>query len=179
MPVEFDLNNNNELLEDVERSELIDRLSKDCVALLGMHGRVKKPERSFSNIFRSLGEKLGMNPPSMETRTVRTMTQDVVINDQNWPIKITSSSEDPRLSEFIEIRIHEAVRVLYLGWDDAMLLDDWKMGENVYDPEIFDPEEYYGGEVAEDNPRPASFDEMQQFRMVIDLVKEEVGYPFN
>ena len=179
MPMEFDFNHNDELLGDVERSELVENLSRDCVALLGMRGRVRKPEHSFSNVFRLLGEKLGMNPPSMETRTDRTLTQDVTINDQIWPIMTTSSSEDPQLSEFIEIRIREAVRVLYLGWDDAMLLDDWKMGENVYDPEIFDPEEYYGGEIAHDNPRPASFDEMLQFRMVIDLVKEEVGYPFD
>jgi hypothetical protein len=177
--MEFDFNHNNELLEDVERSELIEHLNRDCVALLGMRGRVKKPERSFSNVFRLLGEKLRMNPPSMETRTVRTLTQGVTIKDQVWPIKITSSSEDPQLSEFIEIRIGDTVRVLYLGWDDALLLDDWKMGENIYEPETFDPEEHYGGEVADDNPRPATYDEMLQFRMVIDLVKEEVGYPFD
>lgn len=177
--MEHDFEYNDELLGDIERSQLIENLSKDCVALLGLRGGVEKPARSFSNMFRFLGEKLGVHPPSMKTRTVRTLTQDVTIKDQRWPIKITSSSEDPQLSEFIEIRIGEAVRVLYLGWDDALLLDDWKMGdENIYDPEIFDPEEYYGGEEAHDNPRPAFFDEMLQFRKVIDSVKEEVGYPF-
>lgn len=172
--MEFD--HDEEILGDKDRIEIITSMNKDCVFLLAFYGETKEPDRSLINSIRMFGERLGIVAPSMKTRKTREYQHDVERRDQIWSISITSSSEDPQLSEFIEFRIGVDVRVMYLRWDDALILEDWKMGgENIYAPEMFDPDEYYGGELTYDNPRRASLEELVEFRDILNLVMGEIG----
>lgn len=154
-----------------EHMQLTNQLRDNCEQLLTKYGKVEKVSK-FTTSFQRLGKVLGLRhiPPEASSKKFEV---DLEIGGEKEEIIISSTSEDPTASEFIIIMGEKHMNELYLGRGGGLILENWGMGESVYNEEkiLESPSFGRGGTGREyTNPRQASIEEIRPYKLIVDAV---------
>ncbi|SRR5258708_26501086 len=151
----------------IERDGLILVTRYSCEEIIRTKGKTKKGENKLLGVAK---KALGLKQIFRGTNTTQIFEVEIVEDGRPRQVSITSSSENPALSEFIKIKVSDCIQELVLSKDDALILEDWGMGENVYGEEL--TIETNGSEEREyPNPRPATLEEIKPYvKLVSDIL---------
>ncbi len=154
-----------------ERTQLINQLRSNCEQLLIKYGRVEKVSK-FTTSFQRLGRVLGLRQVPPETDS-RKLEAELEIGGEKEKITISSTSEDPTISEFIRIRGEKHMDELFLSKAGAFILENWGMGESVYHEEHIIESPTFGESGTEreyPNPRQATMEEVGPYKSIVEAV---------
>ena len=148
-----------------ERDKTISQLRDDCERLVDKYGKVKKGKGLLFVSLQKLGKALGLNKIISETTTTKEFTTLLKNEDKDETLTISSSSKNPKESEFIVIKGDKHMNELFLSKGDALILENWGMGENIHDPQpVIEPAD---GNI---NPYKASLEEIEPYRNIVDNI---------
>lgn len=152
-----------------ERDRVIIKTRQQCEGLLDRYGKEEMGEsRVFATVER-LKRALTGQHSIPQPGSIKSFSIPVKIVDEERVINISSSSNDPKTSEFIRIKVDKTIEELLLSSEDALIFEDWGMGENIYEKEII--EEHDGPQVREyTNPRLAPLEEIEPYAFTIDQI---------
>lgn len=158
-----------------ERRQLVSQLRDSCEQLLDRYGKVKKVGKATTS-FQRLGKFLGLRhtPPVTSSKQFGV---GLVINGKKEDISISSDSEDPATSEFIKVVGEKHMNELFLRKADALMLENWGMGESVHNEEtiILGTPSFgeNGIETEYKNPRQATIEELAPYKTIIDVILQD------
>jgi hypothetical protein len=136
--------------ESEERNKLIIKMRESCDEILIKWGKVKKEKKKIFGIF----------PLSYKVNFFS-------INS----INISSTSSNPKASEFIRVKVEKHIEELLLSHEDALIFEDWGMGENIYEEGIVTETDEAGSEIKYPNPRLATLEEIEPYFFIINQIK--------
>ncbi len=160
-----------------ERDKTISKLREDCELLIDKYGKVKKGKGLLFVSLQKLGKTLGLNKT---ISGVKTKEFSILLKKKDETLTISSSSENPKESEFIVIKGSKHMNELFLSKGDALILENWEMGESIHDPQyimepVVDNENVYNAFIERTNPYKAPLEEIEPYRNIVNNILIE--YP--
>lgn len=162
-----------------ERMQLINQLRRNCEQLLIRYGKVERVG-ALATSFQRLGKALGLRRAPPETSS-RKFEAELEIEGKPEKITISSTSEDPAASKYIQVMGERHMNELFLSKDDALILENWGMGEDVDRKELTIESSSSGEHGTEEqereypNPRQATIEEIRPCESIVDAILRD--YP--
>lgn len=154
-----------------ERTHLINQLRDNCEQLLIKYGKVEKVSKITTSL-QKFGKVLGLRHVPPETSSKK-FEAGLEIGGKNEKITVSSTLEDPTTSEFIKILGEKHMNELFLSKANALILENWGGGENVYSEEhLVEPTDSGRGGTEREypNPRQATMEEIGPYKLIVDAI---------